>query len=95
LIDEPELGLHPFAIKLLAELMKANSTRAQVLVATQSVTLLNLLEPEHVFVTEHDGVKTKVEWLPHRFEEGKLQEWLSEYAIGELWEKNVLGGRPR
>jgi len=29
-----------------------------------------------------------------RVEEEKLSSWLEEYSLGELWEKNVIGGRP-
>ncbi len=96
LIDEPELGLHPAALVLLAELLRAAALRVQVLAATQSVTLLNRLDPEHVIVAEHDGRKTSLSRLTARFaERGELDDWLADYAIGELWEKNVLGGRPR
>jgi predicted ATPase len=95
LIDEPELGLHPFAIQLLADLLRSASKRTQLIVATQSVTLLNQLDPEHLVITEHDGIRTTVQRLSERLPVEKLTEWLNEYAIGELWEKNVLGGRPR
>ncbi len=94
LIDEPELGLHPFAIKLLADLLKSAAKRTQLLVATQSVTLLNQLDPVDLIVTEHDGERTTVQRLSDRLSPDQLKAWLNEYAIGELWEKNVLGGRP-
>jgi predicted ATPase len=95
LIDEPELGLHPFAIQLLADLLKSASKRAQLLVATQSVTLLNQLDPEDLLITEHDGVRTTIERLSMRLPPERLAAWLDDYSIGELWEKNVIGGRPR
>lgn len=95
LIDEPELGLHPFAIQLLVDLLRAAAKRTQLIVATQSVTLLNQLDPEHLVITEHDGNRTTVQRLSERLPIERLTEWLNEYAIGELWEKNVLGGRPR
>jgi predicted ATPase len=90
LLDEPELGLHPFAIRLLAEMIEAAAKRVQVILATQSVTLLNNFEPKDVIVAENDGLKTTF----NRLEEEKLKQWLDEFSIGELWEKNVLGGRP-
>lgn len=89
-IDEPELGLHPFAITQLADMFRATSKKHQLIVSTQSVTLLNQLDPEDVIVTEqHDGATSfeRPDWPA-------LGAWLLEYAIGELWEKNVLGGRP-
>lgn len=90
IIDEPELGLHPFAITQLADMFRATATAHQVLVSTQSVTLLNQLDPEDIIITEqHDGATQFV-----RPDWAALEAWLSEYAVGELWEKNVLGGRP-
>lgn len=90
LLDEPELGLHPFAIRILAEMLEAASKRVQVMLATQSVTLLNNFAPGDVIVAENDGLKTTFE----RLDEEKLKLWLDDFSIGELWEKNVLGGRP-
>lgn len=90
LLDEPELGLHPAAIRMLAEMLEAASKRVQVLLATQSVTLLNNFAPKDVIVAENDGKQTTFK----RIDEEKLQHWLDEFSIGELWEKNVIGGRP-
>jgi predicted ATPase len=90
LLDEPELGLHPFAIRILAEMLEAASSRVQVVLATQSVTLLNNFLPQDVIVAENDGLKTTFQ----RLDEEKLKQWLDEFSVGELWEKNVLGGRP-
>jgi predicted ATPase len=90
LLDEPELGLHPFAIRMLAEMLEVASRRSQVLLATQSVTLLNHFAPEQVIVAEHDGLKTTF----NRLNKDRLRDWLEAYSLGELWEKNVLGGRP-
>ncbi len=95
LLDEPELGLHPAAIQVLADMLKAASRKVQLLVATQSVTLLNQLSPENLIVAEHDGTRTSFTRLDDKIAPRLLNEWLEEYAIGELWEKNVLGGRPR
>lgn len=90
LIDEPELGLHPAAITLLAELLRSTSKRSQVIVSTQSVTLVNQLSPEEVVVVEHkDGTSTF-----NRLEDSQLKDWLGDYGLGELWEKNLVGGRP-
>jgi predicted ATPase len=89
-IDEPELGLHPYAITQLADMFRAASVQHQLIVSTQSVTLLNQFDPVDVIVTEqHEGATTF-----HRPDWEALQLWLREYAVGELWEKNVLGGRP-
>jgi predicted ATPase len=90
LLDEPELGLHPFAIRILAEMLEAASMRVQVLLATQSVTLLNNFAPQDVLVASNNGLQTTFE----RLDEDKLRTWLHDFSLGELWEKNVLGGRP-
>ncbi len=90
LLDEPELGLHPFAIRILAEMLEAAAQRVQVLLATQSVTLLNNFAPQDVIVAENDGRRTTF----NRLDAEKLKDWLDDFSLGELWEKNVLGGRP-
>jgi predicted ATPase len=89
-LDEPELGLHPFAIVQLAEMLRAASRESQVLLATQSVTLMNQFELDDLIVVERqDGVSVFDRPAP-----GPLREWLADYSLGELWEKNMLGGRP-
>lgn len=90
LLDEPELGLHPFAINILASLLKRASERRQLIVATQSIQLLSCLAPEDVVVVDRkDNASTF-----RRLSETELGSWLDEYSLGELWEMNVLGGRP-
>ena len=89
-IDEPELGLHPYAIKLLASLLHEAAQRAQLIVSTQASLLVDELTPEQVIVVNHrDG-----ETLFERQNATKLKDWLEEYTLGQLWEKNELGGLP-
>ena len=91
LLDEPELGLHPYAVTMFCSLVRAASVRAQVIVATQSPLVLDHFEPMHVLVAERqNGASTFT-----RLEAGSLETWLSEFSLGQLWEKNELGGRPR
>ncbi len=91
IIDEPELGLHPYAITLLAELVQKVATKRQVILATQSVTLVNQFAPEDILVVDrHEGGFTV-----RRLERDAIEYWLTGYALGERWEQNVLGGRPR
>jgi predicted ATPase len=90
LIDEPELGLHPAAIQILAGLLQSAATRTQLIVATQSVTLVNQLEPEHVWVVDREDGQSVFRHL----KSADMSAWLDDYGLGELWEKNILGGRP-
>jgi predicted ATPase len=90
LLDEPELGLHPAAITLLAALLDSASTRTQVIIATQSVTLVNQFEPGKVWTVDREGHESVFRHLS----EEQMTGWLDDYALGELWEKNVLGARP-
>lgn len=90
IVDEPELGLHPFAIKLLASLLHEASERAQIIVSTQASLLLDEFSPSQVIVCNHEDGETKLQ----RQDSHKLSEWLKEYTLGQLWEKNELGGQP-
>jgi predicted ATPase len=90
IVDEPELGLHPYAIKVLAALIKSAASRKQLIVSTQSVELLDEFEPNDIIVVErHNDASTF-----RRLESKDLSEWLEDYSLGELWKKNILGGRP-
>lgn len=90
IIDEPELGLHPYAINVLGSILKKASKHCQVVLATQSVNLLDQFAPEDIIVVQRNKGESAFE----RLGEKALDEWLKEYTIGELWEKNVIGGRP-
>ncbi|MFD2471545.1 AAA family ATPase [Amycolatopsis silviterrae] len=89
-LDEPELGLHPFAIVQLADLLRQAAKGSQVLIATQSVTLMNQFAVTDLIVVERDAGATSFS----RPDENALREWLADYSLGELWEMNLLGGRP-
>jgi predicted ATPase len=91
-IDEPELGLHPCAIAELIGMLKIASTNAQVLVATQSPRLLDGVQPEQIIVAEYDERKQQSNF--HQLDAAQLSDWLERYSLSELWEKNVIGGKP-
>ena len=91
IIDEPELGLHPHAITLLGGLLRSASTRMQVIVSTQSVPLLNEFSIDDLIVVEREEEVSVFK----RLDEDEFSSWLDNYSVGELWEKNILGGRPR
>ncbi|MDX2078738.1 MAG: AAA family ATPase [bacterium] len=90
IIDEPELGLHSHAISLLGALVRSASAHIQIILATQSIQLINQFELEDLIVVEReDGVSTF-----KRLDSKDFEAWLEDYTIGELWQKNVLGGMP-
>ena len=79
-IDEPELGLHPYAINVLAGLLKSASLRTQIIVATQSVTLVNQLEPKDIVVVDREDEAS----VFRRLEDEEMATWLDEYGLGDL-----------
>lgn len=89
-LDEPELGLHPAAIHQLAALMRTISSNQRIVAATQSVTLLGQFSLDEVAVVSREGGSTTVS----RPDRDALEAWIADYSVGELWEMNLLGGRP-
>jgi len=90
IIDEPELGLHPYALNVFCSLIRKACVRSQVILATQSAGLVDRFQPQEMIVVERKDSASVFK----RLEPQELAEWLGEYTISELWEKNVLGGRP-
>lgn len=92
IIDEPELGLHPYAIHQLAALIRQASKFSQIIVSTQSAEMLNEFDVNDVIVAEYDEQLHSSSL--NRLSEEKLQNWLEEYSLSELWSKNIIGGTP-
>ncbi len=90
LVDEPELGLHPSAITLLASMIRQTSAETQIIASTQSPLLLDHFDPEDVLVATRVNSATTLT----RLDAEPLKGWLEDYSLGQLWEKNELGGRP-
>jgi predicted ATPase len=90
-IDEPEIGLHPYALGIIAGLIRALAQRTQLVIATQSPLLVDHFTPDDIIVTELDRGLSSF----RRLGSDELMEWVEEYSLGELWEKNVFGGTPR
>jgi predicted ATPase len=89
-IDEPELGLHPAGLNLLGGMLRSVSHHCQVIVATQSAALVDGFAPDDIVVVDRrDGASTF-----QRLDESQLKGWLEDYTLGQLWEKNVVGGGP-
>lgn len=89
-VDEPELGLHPTAIALICDVVRQASFVSQIVLATQSTFMLDQFEPEEVIVVERRAGCSEFA----RLNREELEDWREEYSLGELWEKNVLGGKP-
>ena len=90
IIDEPELGLHPLALTLLAEMIQGASEARRVIVSTQSVDLVSEFDPEDVVVVNRRNGESVFE----RLDSDVLQDWLKEYSVGQLWKAEVVGGGP-
>ena len=89
-IDEPELGLHPVGMELIAELIRAASLNCQIIVSTQSTTMLDFFDPEQVVVVEAEKGASRF----RRLDRKELSGWLKSYSLSDLWRKNVVGGSP-
>lgn len=91
ILDEPELGLHPAAIHLLAEMVRiAGRNGHKVILATQSVSLVSHFELSEIVIVDRVDGATAV----HRPDEDLLKAFLDDYSTGTPWEMNLLGGRP-
>lgn len=93
IIDEPELGLHPFAIQKLSGMIKSTASKGtQIIVATQSADLISNFDAEDIItVNQIDGVS-----MMQRLKQENLEKWLDEYTLGDLWKQNILkGGQPK
>jgi predicted ATPase len=90
ILDEPELGLHPYAINVIAGLIRSLSSRTQLIIATQSTALIDCFEPTDIVVVERKRRESEF----RRLDSKALANWLEDYSLSELWEKNVIGGRP-
>jgi predicted ATPase len=90
-IDEPELGLHPFAVRIIAGLIRSVSVSRQCVLATQSPEFLDQFKADEIIVAERIGRASQF----RRLSEASLEKWLAQYSLSDLWDMNVFGGRPR
>jgi predicted ATPase len=93
IIDEPELGLHPFAIGKLAGMIKLASSKSQIIVATQSPGLISKFEPEDVIVMDRSVEENQTVFK--RLNSDDLNVWFEKFTLGDLWEQNIINsGQP-
>jgi predicted ATPase len=90
IIDEPELGLHPYALAVLADLIKRVAERKQLIISTQSVELIEHFSANDIIVVDRVNKASTFK----RLNEAQLKDWLEDYTLGELWKQNIIGGRP-
>ncbi len=90
ILDESELGLHPHAVEILVGLICSVSQKSQVILATQSPTFVDFFQPEEIIVTELNQGCSEF----RRLDSEEFTDWLEDYSVGELWQKNVIGGGP-
>ena len=90
LLDEPELGLHPAGIGLIAGMIKQRSVDRQIIVATQSPRFVDSFDLDEIIVLNLRDGRTEC----RKLDPDEYRTWIEEFAPGELWEKNLLGGRP-
>jgi predicted ATPase len=89
-LDEPELGLHPAAIAQLAALIHQVAPQVQIIAATQSPTFANHFGWQDFIIADRYEDASRF----RRLKEEEVSAWMDEYAMGEIWEKNLIGGRP-
>lgn len=92
IIDEPELGLHPYAVDQFNEMVKDASRHAQIIVATQSTAIIDGFSADDVTVIEHNPAIQGT--VARKLSEQEYKDWLEDYTLSELWNKNIIGGRP-
>ncbi len=91
-VDEPELGLHPQAVDILASMVKKATAHTQVVMATQSPRLLDSFDYSDIIVAEKD--KETGCTVFERLDKDEIKVWLEDYSLSQIWEKNIIGGQP-
>ncbi len=95
IIDEPELGLHPLAIDILSEMINIASKNSQIFITTQSERLIDYFEPKNIIVVDRKGdMEGRFYSDFKRLDNEELKEWIVEYKLSDIWNSNIIGGRP-
>jgi len=95
IIDEPELGLHPMAIDILSEMINIASRNSQIFITTQSERLIDHFEPKNIIVIDRKQDENRRYYSDFKKLNSKdLSEWTDEYRLSDIWNSNIIGGRP-
>lgn len=87
-IEEPEIGLHPDILPVVAEMLIEASQRTQLIVTTHSDALVSALSPESVLICDRDDRGSHL----RRLDPEPLKKWLENYSLGDLWRSGEIGG---
>jgi len=87
-IEEPEIGLHPDILPVVAEMLIEASQRTQLIVTTHSDALVSALSPESVLICDRDDRGSHL----RRLDPERLKKWLENYSLGDLWRSGEIGG---
>lgn len=87
-IDEPETGLHPSMLPIVAEYAADAATRSQVIMTTHSPQFLDAFREVSptTTVARWENGETTLQTLS----DDKLQYWLKEYSLGTLFRSGEL-----
>ena len=95
IIDEPELGLHPMAIDILSEMINIASRNSQIFITTQSERLIDHFEPENIIVIDRKQDKNQRYYSDFKkLDSQELSQWTEDYRLSDIWNSNIIGGRP-
>jgi len=89
-LEEPELGMHPDMIRMVAGMIVDASTKTQLIVTTHSEHLLTALQDDFDALFAFDiGLSGSI---VRRFSQEEYKDWRQEHTLGELWTSGELGG---
>ena len=88
IIDEPELGLHPSAITKLAGMINICSNKSQIIISTQSVSLVDQFDADDIITV--DRSREEKQSIFRRLKREELAVWLEGHTMGDLWERNII-----
>ena len=93
-IEEIDHGLHPYALDVLVDALRAASARTQILVATHSPTFVNRLSPDELVICDRNA-ETGASLIP-AVDAATIARTAdaTELRLGELWFSGALGGVP-